>query len=216
MKRPTNLGRVMQLRNFRDYIHSRLNLRANDWMLHNRRTHFFCESWFPIRLRLTCGKLLLYKNDNSIEVQVMSSILDMSEQIFVMRHAHVLVLNHSKDKTCALFLPDHATLIVVNSQRARQTTSLDWEFWNNYPLLKTHLVTGRNLTAQQQALSYIVEEEYSRLLLSSSSSETKREKRLKMSSSTVAWIQERPPVTRVHCMGESRYHDGLSVSIVSF
>jgi hypothetical protein len=99
MKRPTNLGRVMQLRNFRDYIHSRLNLRANDWMLHNRRTHFFCESWFPIRLRLTCGKLLLYKNDNSIEVQVMSSILDMSEQIFVMRHAHVLVLNHSKDKT---------------------------------------------------------------------------------------------------------------------
>jgi hypothetical protein len=218
-KRPANIGRGSQLRNFRKHIHTKLNFRAAT--PHELGS---VNATQPV-LRVVISDQLSHHLQHvqqtksvGLEIQVMPSHLDVEEQIAVVQYAQVLILRHSQDKTCALFLPDHATLIFVNSRQAHQTrqaTSLDWELWNNYPMLKTHLIAGNNLTAQQEAINYIIEEEHSRLTESLSSRVrmlTKPEKSEAVQldgGQSVTLIKQPPPTTRVHCTGESRDHDEL-------
>lgn len=129
----------------------------------------------------------------------------LREQIQWMNKTAILILSSDQDKTVAFFLPEGATLILLGD------APVDWDLWNNNALLRVHLVRD----STQETVDCLIRDELSRLEDNNDPPNTaKAEHRadFDQNNRSIALIYGKPPISRIHCVGEKQFPDRNAAS----
>jgi hypothetical protein len=119
------------------------------------------------------------------------------EQIEIVSQTTILVTISQNDNSVALFLPVGAVMVILGD------AGDDWDLWSNNALLHMHLIQADNQT--ELVLELVLRDELERI--DSSKSDKANDAKANdifpfIEGRHVSLIRQRPPTTRVHCIGE--------------